>query len=389
MNITEIITYTLPHTRRREELSICNVFYAILVILIHLLAEPVSQFDKGSVAYLVSSFLWRISSFVVQGYFFMSGTKLFLGGSPVSKKSPPKHRDSAQKVSIFTKIQVHLSPWCRFYGSRLRRVVVPYVVIYCLFALYLTLTGAIEPTITNLVAGFFTGKLCGHFYYVILICQFYLLMPLWQHLVRKSHPAFLLPVAMLVTILCKIYMPSIVELVTKQPFDDNGLLFTSYLFYFIAGAAIGPVYDRFRVFLAEKQKSLVVGWTFLGVTDWLLFWLMSKGVFYLPWLELYHMLYCLYAIPATLSLAAHFRSFPFFQSKLFSTLDRWSYHVYLLHPLFIFLFTSFLNRTGVTSLTLRFLLLLLLVYGTMILFCLLYEKCRKLSFVNLHNSKTK
>ncbi len=377
MNITEVVTYTIPQSRRREELSVCNVLFATLVILIHLLAEPVEQLAKDGLPYFLSVGLWRLSSFVVQGYFFLSGAKLFLGGPPVKPKTASVIRDSDKNSSIFYKIRNTLLPWGTFYWARFRRVVLPYLCIFAIFALYFTTIGAFAPTPTNLLRNFFSGKLCGHFYYVILICQFYLLMPIWQRLVRKSHPMFLLPTAMLITIMCKIYMPSLIELITGHSFSDNGLLFTSYLFYFLAGAAIGPVYDRFRVFLQEHRRSLLCGWVFLGLTNWLLFYLMRCGYFYLPWLELYHMLYCLYAIPAALSLACYFRDVKLFRSNIFAILDKWSYHVYLLHPLVIFIFSGILNKINVTRQLLRFPCLVVLTYLSMVLFCIVAEQCKK------------
>ncbi len=376
MNITEVVTYTIPQSRLREELSVCNVLFATLVILIHLLAEPIEQLSKEGISYFIAVGLWRLSSFVVQGYFFLSGTKLFLGGPPV--KSAPLHtRESDDKFVIFNKFIYHLRPWCTFYGGRLRRVVIPYLCIFTIFILYFTTIGEPPPTPSALLYNFITGKLCGHFYYVILICQFYLLMPLWQRLIRKSHPVFLLPAAMLVTIMCKIYLPSLVELITGRSFSDNGLIFTSYLFYFIAGAAIGPVYDRFRVFLQEHRKSLLHGFILLGLSNWILYWLMSRGYFYLPWLELFHMLYCLYAIPTSLSLACYFREARFLRTKLFVIFDKWSYHIYLLHPLVIFVTSSVLHKFNISRQIFRFPILTICTYGSMFLFCLIAERIRK------------
>ncbi len=377
MNITEVVTYTIPHSRRREELSVCNVLYAILVILIHLLAEPIEQLSKDHILYFLAVGFWRLSSFVVQGYFFLSGTKLFLGGPPVRQESSVKIRDLAEKTAISNKFHHILKTWCSFYWGRIRRVVLPYLCIFTVFILYFSTIGTFNITPGNLLYNFVTGKLCGHFYYVILICQFYLLMPLWQRVIRRTPPMFLLPVAMLMTIMCKIYMPSLVELITGKAFEDNGLLFTSYLFYFLAGAAIGPVYDRFRVFLQEHHSSLLCGFLCIGLTNWVLFWLMSRGYFYLPWLELFHMLYCLYAIPATLSLACHFREAKLFHTTIFVNLDKWSYHIYLLHPLAIFITSSFLSRFNITRQIIRFPFIAICTYGSMIFFSFIAGKWKK------------
>lgn len=349
MNITEIVTYTVPpQSRRREELSVCNVFFAVLVILIHIIAEPADGFSKDSLPYFLALGVWRLSSFVVQGYFFLSGVRLFLSGK----------KESAG----------------RFYLGRLRRVVLPYLAACCLFSLYALLTGTMELTPAAFLISLFTGRLCGHFYYVILIVQFYLLTPLWQKVIRKTDPMLGCLTALLVMSICKIYMPSLLEFLTGSPFTENNLLFTSYLFYFIAGTYCGMAYDRLRIFVDRYRISLLVTWGILGIINWIFLWMQYRGIYYAPWLELFHVLYCIYAILGSLSLGYLWREKKLFQAKFFRLADKWSYHVYLLHPLVIFMGDSMFNKLGLQSLTLRFGLRVVMVYGIMAVVVLLLGK---------------
>ncbi len=342
MNITEIVTYTVPpQSRRREELSVCNVFFCLLVLFIHTAAEPVDGYLRDSLPYFFAVGFWRLSSFVVQGYFFLSGIKLFLG----------RKKESAG----------------RFYLGRLRRVLLPYAAVFCLFALYFVPTGALKLTAGDFLWNLLTGKLCGHFYYVILILQFYLLTPFLQRVLPKTDPVLGCITSLLVMVLCKLYLPDGIAFLTGQPFGDNGLLFTSYLFYFIAGAYCGLAYDRFRILLDRYRFSLLITWALLGAVNWIFIWLNGRGIYYAPWLEIFHVLYCIYAIMGSLSLGYLLREKKPFQTKFFRLADKWSYHVYLIHPLVIFAGNSIFYRLGLQSLTLRFGLRALLVYGSMAL----------------------
>ena len=342
MNITEVVTYTItPGKTRREELSICNVFFCVLVLFIHTIAEPVDTYLRDSVPYFLAVGFWRLSSFVVQGYFFISGARLFL---------------SSRRQSIGA-----------FWLGRIRRVVLPYIAVFCLFALYFTLTDAVSLTPASFFSNLVTGKLCGHFYYVILICQFYLLMPLWKWIVRKTDPMLGMLSSLTIMILCKLYLPDVIALVTGIPFADNGLLFTSYLFYFLAGAWCAGCYDRFRIFLDRYRLSLCVTWGVFAAINWIFIWLNGRGIYYAPWLEIFHVLYCIYAILACLSLAFLWQEKKIFRSALFRAADKWSYHVYLIHPLVIFLGNSLFWQMGLTSITLRFGLRAVFVYGSMLL----------------------
>ena len=340
MNITEVVTYTIaPRNRRREELSFCNVLFCLLVLFIHISAEPVEGYARDSVLYFLAVGFWRLSSFVVQGYFFLSGIRLFLSGRQETAGA--------------------------FYLGRCRRVVLPYAVVFCLFALYFHLSGTASFTPAELLVQFLNGKICGHFYYVILICQFYLLMPLWQRIIRKTNIFLGLLTSLMIMLMSKVYMPELIGFLTGQDFADNGLLFTSYLFYFIAGTYCGLYYDRFRIFLDRYRRSLLFTWLGLGAVNWIFFWLRSRGVYWASWLELFHVLYCMYAVLACLSLGYLWREKKVFRTSLFRAADKWSYHVYLLHPLVIFMGNSLFRHLGLSSLSLRFLLRTVLVYGVM------------------------
>lgn len=338
----EIVTYTIyPGKERREELTICNVLFCLLVMGIHVLAEAVDGYDRGSVHYFCTVGLWRLSSFVVQGFFFLAGTKLFLHGGK--------------------------QPVLSFYKKRLRRVVLPYVLVFCLFAVYLSLTGAVSLTPLTFVQNLLTGKLCGHFYYVILMVQFDLLMPLWKKLVQKTEPILGCLTALLIMILCKIYLPGVITALTGEPFEYNSILFTSYLFYYVAGVYCGRNYDLLRGALDRYRGSIVSTWCLLGVINWIIYWTSSTGIYYAPWLEIFHILYCLYAILGCLSLAYLWREKSAFQKPWFRQVNKYSYQIYLLHPLLLLLSNQVCGVVGITSLTLR--LLIRCVAVAMMLFC--------------------
>jgi len=64
---------------KKAELSFLNILFCALVILIHVLSEPITHLEKESLAYAVVFFPWRLSAFVVQGFVFLAGVKMALG----------------------------------------------------------------------------------------------------------------------------------------------------------------------------------------------------------------------------------------------------------------------------------------------------------------------
>ncbi|MBQ8696424.1 MAG: acyltransferase family protein, partial [Clostridia bacterium] len=64
--------------KRKNEISYLNILFCIIVIFIHACSEPMQQYQLNSLPYYLTLSLYRLSSFVVQGFIFLSGVKLFL-----------------------------------------------------------------------------------------------------------------------------------------------------------------------------------------------------------------------------------------------------------------------------------------------------------------------
>lgn len=307
----------------------------LLVIFIHCAAEGVDQYIRPSLPFVLLCSLHRLSSFVVQGFLFLSGVKLFLKGTG--------------SLSVG-----------RFYLGRIRRVWLPYLLVFCLFYGYLGLTGAVTPSAGYFFRELFTGGLVGHFYFVAIIFQFYLLLPLWKPLYEKASPPLTLLVSLFLTILCQNYLPALIRSITGASFAYNGRLFPSYLIYFVGGMLAAKYYDLFVTFLKSRRRSLLTLTAIAGIVDCAIICLIYCGIWYPAWGDIWHMLYAILAILTTLSLglaiAEKLPSLPLRLTALLAGTDRVSYSVYLLHPLVIFVLNSLLSRAGILSLTLRFLL---------------------------------
>lgn len=334
-----ITVYPEPPKKRRE-LDVCNVVFCFLVILIHVLAEPVTQYRKDSVLYVLALGPWRLSAYVVQGFLFLAGVKTFL-----THKSP---------VDPFS--------YSKYAVGRLRRVVLPYLCVLLLFTAYLTGIGQAPESLTAWLWDAVTGRLVGHFYFVPVICQFYLLIPLWRRMVYHGSAVLSLLTSFVIMFLCKLYLPDVLTCITGRDFTGNAVLFTTYLFYFVAGCYCGRYYEHFRAYLRQHAKSVYAGWIFCAAVNWVFIVLNGKGIYYAPWLEGFHVLYCLYAILGSLALADRYAIQHSASSTLMQCINRQSYWIYLLHPLFIFLVNGLCGKIGLHSVSLRFVVRVIAVY---------------------------
>ncbi len=335
-------------TKRKTELSIASVIFMLLVIFIHVVSECVSGYETSSIQFAVMCSLHRLSSFVVQGFIFLSGVKLFLS--------------FREDFSLG-----------RFYLSRLTRVVLPYVAVFSLFYAYLAMRGSITPSVKYYFDELFTGGLVGHFYFVAIICQFYLLMPLWRLLYRRGSAVLSLVISLMLMIILKAYLPEIVRLIFGYEMQYNSRLFTSYLFYFVAGIFAGKYYKKFTDFLRRRRLQLICSTSAVGIINCLLIYVIRRGWYYPMWAENFHVLYCILAILCTVSLSLKLGEKKISSSPLMKLTDRASYNVYLIHPLFIFFIDSLCSSLGIVSLTLRLAIKAIFTYGGAIGLCVLYE----------------
>ena len=336
---------------KKHELTLTGLLYMLLVIFIHVAAEGVSCYRTDSLPFAVLCSAHRLSSFVVQGFLFLSGVKLFL-----------PRRDAALSCT-------------KFYLSRTKRIVLPYLFVFGLFCVYFVRTGILAPDLPYFLRECLTGGLVGHFYYVAILCQFDLLFPLWRGIVRKCSPFLTVFVSFVTMNLCRAYLPEVVRLLSGFELTLNSRLFTTYLFYFVCGIFCGTQYDRFAEFLDKRRMELTILWTVTGVLDCVLIWVIRNGLYYPAWGDDFHALYCTAAILCSLSYARKFLdvhpTFP--EIPFIRHLANASYNVYLIHPLIIFEIDRRMGSAGISSLTGRLVLRAIIVYVVSLGGCILWE----------------
>lgn len=334
-------------TKRRKELSFASVVLMLLVIFIHVASEFILNYRRDTFAFAAVLSLHRLSSFAVQGFIFLSGLKLFLRTNGFS--------------------------YGKFYIGRLKRVVLPYLIVFSVFYIYFWLTGSLTPSFTGFIGEFFGGGLVNHFYFVIIICQFYILMPLWRLIFRKANPLIALIVSLILMFIFRIYLPEMIKVTTGYEFAYNARIFTTYLFYFIAGMFAAKYYDGFIAFLTVRKHELYVTFAVTGVIDCFAIWCIETKTAWLSWADMFHVLYCITAILALMALSVAVTSGCEGKTKALSLLDKASYNVYLIHPLVLFILEALFAKAGLHSLSLRFVIRFFATYVLSVGLCVLFE----------------
>lgn len=321
---------------RRRELSFLNLLFCMLVIFIHVSSWTLSAMDRSSLAYIGLLVPWRLSAFVVQGFLFLSGVKLFLSEKPFS--------------------------YGKFLCGRAKKLLPGYLFFIAVYYLYFIRHFGYTFSFRDLGEYVFLGTLCSHFYYLIALAQFYLLMPLWRFLLDRCRPIPLAVGAVLLTALFKQF--------AHFPYDDR--VFPAYLCYFLLGAIVGRHYRAVTAFLKKRILPLCGIFLLFAAADAALTVRAQVCGIIFAAFEILHLGYCLAAIAfllsAALRLADRIQALP----RPLVLADKASYYVYLSHILPIYVANDLLYRAGITDLLYTFLLRGIFTYVVTLAGCIGY-----------------
>ena len=326
--------------KRKNELSLLNIIFCLLVIFIHIASAPIAGLSKGSWQYGVFFVPWRLSSFVVQGFIFLSGLKMFLKTDSESYK--------------------------KYYITRFNKVVVPYIFAVVLFYGYFLNRGYFGFNAKELLGYVLFGDLVAHFYFVIAIVQFYLLKPLWKLVTEKVSPKIAIPVSAILMILSKYIFAD---------FVNNDRLFTTYIGYWIMGCYAGKYYDTFLENVKKHKKAYISVFVIVAIIEAVVSYrqFVYDGM---VCLEELHILYSISAILFTLCIALKFGN-GIMERKTFGRIDNASYYIYLIHPLIIFLVNENLIKWGITDIGAGFVIRAVVTYFVSIALSVVYMETKR------------
>lgn len=301
---------------KRREINFANVSLCLLVMFIHILSKAVGALNRESIQYAAVFVPWRLASFVVQGFIFLSALKYFMKYN----KGKLAYGD--------------------FMFSRVKTIVAPYVLWNVIYYVALIPLGYFVFDAGELLKYILAGNMISHFYFVIIILQFYVLMPLWIKLVKNISAVILIPASLAVMILFGQYFAS--------GFAYNDRIFLKYIFYWICGCYAGINYEKFIGFLKKRRNMITSLFLAAAVTDAGLTLANSSGKIFLPGLENIHIFYCSFAILFIFTISV-WKTGRIVDKPIFAMINRQSYNIYLSHCLLLYFIDYFAGAFGITA----------------------------------------
>lgn len=314
---------------RLFEISLLNVFFCLLVVFVHASSKTVTDLDKSSWQYLAVMVPWRLSTFVVQGFIFLSGLKLFLNKS-------------------------NGIAYGKFFAGRVRYIVLPYIAWVFIYYVYFCANDYFSFNLSDFCRYVLVGNLVSPFYFVIVIIQFYLLTPLWLRLIKKTDSAVLIVFSLMITVILGQNLPNIINLFFSDvEFRYTDRVFTTYLVYWVAGCYAGLYYEKFKEILHKNRMIISIVFLAVSFCNAALSYLSFSGKRTVYWLENVHIMYCICAIlffyAISLLFSTQSNTVPEKPQKFktgvvgfINSIDKISYGIFLAHSLVIFMINDFL-----------------------------------------------
>ena len=337
---------------RKTEISFVNVLLCLLVIFIHVTSEPVTSLDKMSLQFAVVAVPWKLSAFVVQGFIFLSGLKFFM--------------TDTENIN-----------YTGYYVSRIKAIILPYILWVVIYYLYFISQGYFGFDLVKLIECILLGNLVSHFYFIVIIVQFYALMPLWVRLVKRVHPVILLLTGLMVTVLFNKYFTTLLNFFDSSyffPYNDR--LFTTYIFYWLAGCVAGKHYDEFKSLLHKNRAFIITVFVTSAAANAVFSYINLSGRANIYWLEDLHTLYCIFAIMTVFIIGRFYAEKIRHGEKLLKAVDSVTYPIYLCHILIITVLNLYLTKAGIYSVGKRYIIRIFTVYLLAIGLCVLYKKLK-------------
>lgn len=328
---------------RKRELSLLNVLFCLLVIFIHIVSYPLAGYTQGSIPYNGVLVLWRLASFVVQGFILLAGLKLFLGRE---------------------------KPYFVMLKSKLKTIILPYTIWYVVYFIFYVIIADYPLDISFIAKHFFLGSLAPHTYFIPLIMQFFLLYPLWKLIIKSINPFLAVSLAFLISTFAESILPVILYK-NNLSFLYNDRLFTTYISYWIVGCYLGANYERFSEFI--HKHSFIIPYVFTVIIN-ILFTYINYNIKYISYLNIIHSVYCFITILFLFRVFSRIKE----KSNLITNIDKSSYTIYLCHMLFVFISSYlFQNIICIQSNILLFLLMVITVYPASIITSIFINKLKK------------
>ena len=335
---------------RKKEITLLSTLFCFLVITIHLLSDAMTRLDKGSWQYIVAFIPWETASCAVYGFIYISAMKLSMAEYP---------------------------GYLRFISRRFQKIILPYLTAVTIFWIYFVMSSGYGISMDQVFRYYVMGKIFSHFYFVVIIAQFYLLFPVWRWLTDKAGAVIVLPMALLVMIAFReSFRVLLSKLAPSYSLQYQDRFFVTYLAFWLAGFYSGKHYTEFIRIIKKNTRGILIFFGAVLIANHYFTYLgMAQGVWHQT-LTSVNITYCFSAILAAYALMLKAADTAIGANRFLIFISEESYIIYLYHMLALLIINMIMEKVGVTSVSWTFILRGVFVCTVTFIGCLIARNIR-------------
>lgn len=331
--------------QRLDELTVMRAIACLSVLVVHISAIPFGHGDLSDGILVFFGYLNRAFKFTTPVFVFLSGIMQYYH----------------QWQGVFS--------YKKFMKKRFGPIFWPYLVAVIGYELILGWVGVYPFAPLDSFKRFILGDSNYHLYFVVIILQLYLLMPLVLKLYEKFKDSHVLLASLVVSLLSREFL--------MMPYSDR--FFLNYLFFFMLGAYVVRHMEKIKKILSQQVILLSGIYIVLSGIYGYQFVLGTLEGVYIH----YHMtsmtwfVFVISAMALLYGLSVKLTETEYYKNKkalkaFTQTISTASYWIYLIHPMVLYVSTRLYKFTGQSSIFLEFLWNMTIVFGAMIVFAYLY-----------------
>lgn len=332
---------------RLDELTIMRAIACLSVLMVHISAIPFDEMLGSEWTLTFFAYFNRAFKYTTPAFIFLSGLMQYYHNS--------------EGVFNFKK----------FMKKRFGPIFWPYLTAVLLYETVFLLVGAKGFDLKGGLVRLLLGTSNYHLYFVVIIMQLYLLMPLILKAFEHFDDKLVLFGSLVVNLWAREFL--------IMPYSDR--IFINYLFFFVLGAYVVRHMDWFKEKLSKHLWALTVvyvsmaaiyGRQFVGYT-------LKSQVYDAHLTSLTWFLFSTVAICFLYGLSVHILEIPYrgLFKKWVGTVNTASYWIYLIHPLVLYVSVGLWRASGFRSTTMEFVWNFAIVVGSMLIFAWHYPNLKQ------------
>lgn len=334
---------------RLDELTVMRAVACLSVLLVHISAIPFDSPDLSEGSLIFFGYLNRAFKFTTPTFVFLSGVM--------------QYYHQWQGVFDFKK----------FMKKRFGPIFWPYLTAVIGYEVILGFMGVYPLSIKDCLTRFFLGSSNYHLYFVVIILQLYLLMPLVLKLFERFNDRLVLLGSLGINLISREFL--------IMPYSDR--LFVNYLFFFMLGAYVVRHMDWFKEVASKRWGILLLGYLALSGIYGYQF---VEGTISERYIN-YHLtsltwfVFTLFAMALLYALSVksvNWQGYGRFIKGFTQKISTASYWIYLIHPMFLYVSARAFSYTGLNSSALGFVWNSFWVFSSMLVFAHVYPNLLKI-----------